>query len=265
MANTVCIAALCQHAKPKYSVIICSDARMEFEGLGAIDIPYKAMALTHTFSAMFSGEVSRARELIGRYVAHLGGAIVTKENVLDELRAPLSAQHRAEVAAYVSYIWGITYEAYEKLSQTDRQSAIAGFQHRQSDLLLAWLSPEIPRIFAVSTHDVYECAAFGAIGVGASAATSSLLSRKYDPNNSLAECIYHAYEAKRSSEEVPGVGKTTYLTVLEFDHTRNVTVYHPFGHHSLQALEGQYAAFGPKRFSPAECPKSLDLKSLLGG
>lgn len=263
MADTVCIAALCEHLPGKYCVIACSDGRIEQEGVGYSDNVPKSWLLSNEFWAMISGPFPKAKELCDRYSLHLSRTQVTPDNVFEELRKPFAAQNRADVLEYVSSTFGLNPEHFDALSQTDRAAAVAGFPKRNTDLILIWLCARMPRLFIVNGFDVQEHGPFAAIGCGWQAAQAALFARDFGPEKDLAHCMYAVYDAKRTSESVPGVGKTTHLMVLEYDDEAKRAIYHPFGPFSLDVLAKQYQVFGPKPFRAAACSETLDLKSVL--
>ncbi len=72
MAHTVCIAAACRQEKPhKHCLILCSDAAVEIDGVAKGEIPFKAMLARHDAAVMFAGSVSKAKELVDRYIHYL--------------------------------------------------------------------------------------------------------------------------------------------------------------------------------------------------
>jgi hypothetical protein len=269
MSHTVCIAGLCRLERGKNEgdscVILCSDARVEVEGVAKGNVPFKAQQLTADFAVMSSGTASKAKELIDRYSVHLSSkrTKVITESILDVLRKPLADQHRADVSEYLSAAHGMTYKEFLQAEPHERPTILAGFYTwvHSCQLILVWLAPWVPRIFVV-TDRVYEEQSFATIGVGCNVAQASLMSRNYVYSMGLRQSLYHIYEAKRASEMVPGVGDDlTYLTVLKYDQGSKRTIFHPFSFHSFETLADQYKHFGPKQFVAAECPKKLDLHS----
>ena len=264
MADTICIAAICEHLQGKHCVILCSDKRTEIEGIAVGEVRYKARLLSSEFVAMFSGNVPKAKEWMDRYAYHLrrNARDITEENVLDELRKPFDAQNRADISQYISSSIGMSYDVFEKLSPEQQRVALDGFEKRAVDLIIVWLNAlRGPRLFLANVYEVVEAFDFFCIGCGWPAARASLSTRKYNVNNSLQECMYHVYEAKKNSEAIPGVGEETYLTVIEIERTAQKALYHPFSPLSLAMLEKQYRTFGPRKYSAEECP-GLDLRSL---
>ena len=268
MAHTVCIAAACEFAPGRHSVIMCSDARIEIEGVASGDVPYKARFLGDGFSAMFAGTISKARELGDRYSIYFKrkDVKINDENVRDIIRKPLEVQNRLDLIEYLSAREGINHGEFLRLPEHERATIMQSFAAHRSrcELILVWIAGKAPRIFVVG-EGITEESPYAAIGIGANAAITSLLSRGYRSIISLEEAMYCVYEAKRNSETVPGVGKDkTYLVVLEFDPVERLTVYHPFQTLSLNALAKQYARFGPRPFSGGDClpGEKLDLRSL---
>lgn len=264
MAHTVCIAALCQYEDGKHCVILCSDTRIETEGVGSSVLQSKARLLSPQFIAMFAGTVPKAKELLDRCAYHLRREAdnITQENIIDELRKPFDAQNRVDVSEYISSTLGMTYRKFEGLKPDDQHAALGGFVKRDVDAIITWLGCAPPRIFTVGAYGVAEAAQFSCIGCGWQAAQASLFSRKYAPDASFEECLYYVYEAKRNSESVPGVGADTYLLVVEPHIENNRAIYHRFSERRLSVLSGQYETFGPRPFAVSHAPDRIGVEFL---
>ena len=190
MADTVCIAAVCNHLPRKSSVILCSDARIEYEGIGSGEVKYKSRLLTSQFSVMLSGDLSKPRELADRYRFHLEKAQLTEKTVLEELQKSLDAQTRLDISEYLGCKQGIGYKRYERSSPGDRGLMLSGFMVKSVDLIIIWLAPATPRLFICKLGEgVVELPSFAVVGCGWYAAHTSLCVRNYDEAKSFEECI----------------------------------------------------------------------------
>lgn len=64
----------------------------------------------------------------------------------------------------------------------------------------------------------------------------------------IEEALYYAYEAKRNSECVPGVGSETYLNILSISPDERCVTLHYLNYGStLEVMEKQYQAHGSPR------------------
>jgi len=154
------------------------------------------------------------------------------------------------------------YEEFLSLNEAHQKAVFYDFRtesNRQDQVIIAWAFGSAWRLFEISPREIDEENQFAAIGAGASTAKASLLSRAYDPHNmDVRAALYYVYEAKRKSESVPGVGKQTYLTLVEFNPTSHGMVYHHFGADEAQySLSEQYDVFGGREFDPAVSPIDL--------
>jgi 20S proteasome alpha/beta subunit len=257
MAHTVCIAAICEnHGIPL--VVLCSDTQIEIDWLAKGRVRDKTSCIRPDCSVMFSGSLTKASELTGRYMEYVNSPEFSPNAFAleDALRKPLRTQQRIEIEDFVSAQRGMTFEKYLQLSESDKQVLLNSMQSSPSwgtcQLILIWFSgPSGPRLFSV-TDRVAEEDQFCSIGCGANVAIASLMRRNYSSTMDIHEAIYCVYEAKRNSEVVPGVGQETLIYVADFDEANNrrLTV-HPM-HEHMTVLEKQYAAFGPRPFDRTE-------------
>lgn len=270
MSDTVCIAATCvDQATRRYFAILCSDSRIEIEGVASGNIGHKAVGIAAGMSAMFAGNVPKSKELIDRYIQLFKDPQTqrTEENILELLCGPLDCQHRADAEAYLSANYGMDYDEWLELDVNAQQNLIAGLQHWRTycQLIMVWLGPQFVRLFLI-TDRVEEISSFTAIGTGTNAALTSLFLREYATYHNLAQAIYYVYEAKRSSESVPGVGKDTHLMILEFGGANrgSQNIYYPLNSGELDRLAQQYARFGPRPYERVT-ENALDLSFFFGG
>jgi len=84
------------------------------------------------------------------------------------------------------------------------------------------------------------------------------MDRKYHRDMPLHEAMYYVYEAKRSAESVPGVGKKTYMHVLAYNPISIGTDVHTFEEEQeLATLKAQFDIFSRKPFGIEECQGHL--------
>jgi len=270
MAHTVCIAAKCMIRRgTKHAVILCSDAAVEIEDTAKGEIPFKALTIGENVAAMFAGSLSKTQEMVGRFQKFFRrkkakGTYEEYEDLIDLLRIPIQEQNRVDFTQFLSRTYGMKYEEFLGLNEQDRKSI--SYDHQASApndaVIIAWAFGAVWRLFEVY-RDVEEQNQFAVIGAGANTAKMSLMSRTYDSFLEIREAMYYVYEAKKRSEAVPGVGERTYLNVLEFSPDAHQIAYHPFGPHSIDRLNEQYAAFGSRAFS-ADVAPLLDMDYLVG-
>lgn len=262
MSHTVCIAASCLDPTTKrLFAILCSDSRIEFEGIGSMKAGHKAVTVVPGVSLMLAGSIPKAKEMIDRHRKHLLGVDPTrvKNDAVGLLTEVLDEQNRADLGAYLSANFGITYENYKNRSPEEQQSYMYGFgQWKDScELIVLWLGKGFVRIFTV-TDRVLEMRCFAAIGIGAGVAAASLAGRNYGTSHDLQEAVYYVYEAKKASDIVPGVGEDTHLSILEFNYSAQKNVIYNLNNSELAVLQKQYEQIGKPRVF-ADLDKSIAL------
>lgn len=265
MKHTVCIAAVGKSLRNGYpAVFLCSDSSIEIEGVAKGTVRFKGMLIAPEWCAMFAGDVSKAHELLHRYEVHLRDRQkhLDIHSVLDILREPLREQQRVDIADYVSATRGMGLDEFLRSSDSERRDILYGFEQWRShcELILIWFGLNYPRLFIVSDR-VYEEVNCAVVGVGRDVARASLLQRGYPKEVLFEEAAYYAYEAKKNSERVPGVGIETFMAVLSYDRAHQATILHFLEGDAMDLLEKQYAAYGPHVFDMS-CPDVLDLSFL---
>lgn len=227
------------------------------------DVGQKAVAIAPGMSAMFSGSVPKAKELIDRYMKYLNDPLTmrTPEHAIDFLRQPLEAQQRSDVQAYLSAKLGMPYATFLDKDAHSQLVLVADFWtwNQRCDLIIIWSDAGFVRLFSV-TDRVEERSLLATIGIGANVAETVLRSREYSGLQDLGEAIYYVYEAKRTSESVGGVGKETHMTILEFDPGQGKNRAWFLNPRELEQLEKEYAELGPKPFEALKPDARLSLK-----
>lgn len=218
MSNTVCIAASCLDPTTKrLFAILCSDSRLELEGIGSMTAGHKAVSVVPGVSIMFAGSVSKAKEVIDRHRRHITGidAARVATEALNLLTAVLDEQNRADTSAYLSDVFGIRYREYRSRSAAEQQTYMYGITQWKEprEFIVVWLGKGLVRMFTVLDR-VSEMRCFATIGAGSAVSWASLAGRNYGTQHDLREAIYYVYEAKKASDIVPGVGEDTHLSIL---------------------------------------------------
>jgi hypothetical protein len=251
-SNTVCIAAVCVPDKTgRVFAILCSDSKIEIEGLASGTIGFKGISIAPGITIMYAGSVPKSKEMIDRYRFHLNNPRValTHKNALDILSVPLQAQQIADATSYLSATQGIKYKDYLAKSPADQQALLYGMPAWKAycDLIVVWLGDGFVRLFYVS-ETISEQSSFATVGSGASAASASLFARGYQTYCDLRQAAYYVYEAKRNSENVPGVGKETFMEICEFDTAARTHVRYPLNTREIEVLGMQFLKLGPQPF-----------------
>src|SRR5262249_12921976 len=114
--------------------------------------------------------------------------------------------------------------SYEEFRQTGKSSFPEDLyrdllweirNHRSgAELIVSGFISGYPRIFKISGDVVWPCNDFAVIGSGTFNGESALRWREQSSTQNLETTIYNVWEAKRLSENVPGVGKKTILLIM---------------------------------------------------
>jgi hypothetical protein len=268
---TLCIAAVCDdrfNTDPK--IVLCTDLERGVEGIGASETEDKLGFVRQGWPTLIAGGISRAKELINVYAAHLEKyfAEINEFTLMDHLRIPAHTQKEKIIDEYLKqtyafdrhYFYG---QGMSSLPQTFISSVVDNIARIRLDgsLIIAGFIDETnfntgekskrPFLGVVDVaNDItgsqeyvrleYE---FAAIGTGAGTALSSLYRRKQGSKNSLKRTLYDVYEANRLSENVPGVGKEYIaMYVLNSDGTVKELTEDAFSY-----LNELYSKFGPQK------------------
>lgn len=196
---------------------MCMDTRLE-DVSGSVDTARKFEELGHGWLALiFGDDWIMANELV-RFVYERA----------QQSPAPAT---RAEMFSFV------------KTATTDFQSSPFCNQTHNVDLIAVGFIAGEPMLLytGYSQGAPYTVLAghMAAIGSGAAIALSLLKIRQYATFMSEKEAVYLAYEAKKYSENTPGVGPKTWLGVLQADGTAKT-----FAYQFYSALEESVYRFG---------------------
>jgi 20S proteasome alpha/beta subunit len=134
---------------------------------------------------------------------------------------------------------------------------------RNVDLIVCGFSGDYPSLFLVGSRVgsppyVMAGSDFAVIGSGDSIARTFLSLRGVNKNMSMDRAVYCAYEAKKYSENAPGVGPKTTIWISRPDGTCSTS-----GNGNIRALESARKKFGLKPFETPELPMWSDPKRYL--
>lgn len=218
---TLCVAAFSSNKVGEYEVVCCSDTRIETRSTGSETV-YKFRKVSNQFAALYAGTVSRADELLHIYTEYLAGRELTRQNIVEELRVPPQKLKRRLVEEYVRNTLGLGFDEFLAKSTSFpsglHENILTEISRIQIDcqLLLVSLRTDLHALFTVDTDGaVFEEENFAAIGSGASNAIAWLHFRKQQQYLATNVTILHVWEAKKFSDNAPGVGRETNLVWID--------------------------------------------------
>ena len=269
MSDTVCIAATCmEDSEPR--IILCADTKMTFGDVAAWEGAVKCHQIFPGWFVMLSGDSSKAKEVIDRYISNLNTFVhlgPTDVEVIDQLRVPLRQQRTSDVDEYVISQTGLTYREFlekaDKFPDVARVELFEGVKRVSlgCDLIIVGFTTGRPRIYGTdATGRLVEQDTMCSIGCGYIAALASMSRREYNRNLDIHEALYYVYEAKRASEGVPGVGKQTHMLVLAPLESQQAHHTRALGLAGLDILQKQDRAFGIHPFKKLASVRRLPLE-----
>lgn len=230
---TVCIALICREdLQPR--IIACIDSRLDGTS-GSTDRAIKFDLLGYNWIALMSGDDWPMATNLAKAI----GARI----------------QRAKRPTKVDTIFDRVGSATK-----DFQSSRYFTTGRRVDLIIAGFIGDEP-ILMYTGYDngpyTTLCGDTAVVGSGYQIANAFLGIRHYGPIISEREAIYIAYEAKKYSENAPGVGPGTWMTVMfPFPEAKasGELRMNPLGHPQLDELEKTRKRLGLKRVSPEDVP-----------
>ena len=199
---------------------------------------------------MYAGTVARADELFEMYAAYLQDKALDKQSALEELRKPPQFLKRRLVEEYVQNTLAISYDDFltkgsslpASLYETIA-SEISRLEIGCQFILIPVPASAIRSFFTVDVSGcVYQEQNFAAIGSGASNALAWLHFRAHSQFTNVNDTLLHVWEAKKFSENAPGVGKSTSMGWIK-DNTEST------GTDNFREFEKQWKKYGPKAIS----------------
>lgn len=257
---TLCIAATCRNHQ-RDAIVLCSDSLVT-TGTASSETEYKVVDLG-PYAAMFSGDVSEARELLSFYADYLARHPLQSPSLderIDQLKEPLRIKKEKMRDDTVRRRVGLSYREFldknNRIAPGIRSKISADIDTLSIDVDLIIVGVELDAkgrerswIFRERMEWVEVYKNFACIGDGAEAAEQSLHRRQQEESLSLNETLYHVYEAKRMGELARTVGRETMLSVFERSRSNDIgwswSLY-PVTPDGLDYLEDCYKRYGPQ-------------------
>jgi hypothetical protein len=247
---TLCIAAFSARLEDSdwlTSIHFLADHRVETHSSGS-ETEYKFRKVCDGWAGMLAGNVARAIELLGIYGSFLNDEITNSPQLINELREPPSQMKRRLASQYISALTGIPFDMFMDKGASILPSGL--FESIWNDvarieldcqLILVPTATRRDHIYTVdSSGEVTAHSNFCAIGSGSSSAEAWLHFREQNKFLSAERTKIHLLEAKRFSENAPGVGKKTTLATITHD---NVLQQHL---NESAAEKDVWRKFGPR-------------------
>lgn len=230
---TLCIAAACQDRR-KPRLVVSSDWKVELN-VSSAEIQDKFYWVTEYWIALVAGSSSRALELVNTYRAsfkamHDKKIELTKANIIDVVKNPLRTYKRKLADEYVSLKLGLSYKefldkgkGYLPEKQFEEMCRDIAKIKLGCDILLCTFQFGTSYIFRIDRSGECEvCENFAAIGTGTDIAEASLCQREHEGDLSLAQALFHVYEATVLGSKAPGVGKESAISVLSLAEDKGI-------------------------------------------
>jgi 20S proteasome alpha/beta subunit len=223
---TVAVGAICDGGK---AVVVAADTLVTFPQLnlhieGAIS---KIAMLTPHVVGVLTGAISDGHEILSMARPRIEslGSNPSIDKIVEAIRQAYEdfKIQRVERTMLRPYL-GINFETFRHMASTATQTsvlqqlAIEIVKHTVGvDIFIAGMSDGAAHIFGVGNpgetfrYDIYGCAA---LGVGMSYSIGRFAIAQHSITDTLSTALYTTYEAKKSAEAAPGVGKLTQMKVI---------------------------------------------------
>jgi hypothetical protein len=206
------------------TIILCSDKKVEgWKGGG--EIVQKQLWAGERWPALVAGDLGQALELLSIFREHMNAAgPQTNKSILETLRVPVREMRSRLIEARVHLNSGLAYQEFLALGAYNNPPEFFDRTSREieditlgCELLIVGYIEGCPGIFHVHQDgSVTEQQHFCAIGTGGDRAEPVFFWRKYDWNTPKNQAMYLAYEAKKLSEVMPGVGSETEMSIVRW-------------------------------------------------
>jgi hypothetical protein len=218
---TLCIAAVARSSGGK-SYITVSDHMLSNSSMSAEPTLVKTsfIGTKIRWAVMFAGDTTHAYRIIQRVINSTAGQTETFAVMESAFEMAFKAELEQKINDELLSPLGITREQFQKTGKKAFGREIFGKMLYQignvrldTDLLIGNAS----RIFSVSDPgkiDYHDPLGFHAIGVGATLAQAALMGA-IDSLHPVNHIVYRLLEAKFRGEAAAGVGKKTFLTVMD--------------------------------------------------
>jgi len=243
---TICIAAICENGQ---KVVACAD-RMITIGMLSREFEHtrsKIIPLSKTCLMMTAGPALRDIDLQKHVLRAISGrAEIKLSEIVSGVKEGYQKARRQKIEELFIKPRGLSLEEFLQSGRGLLPEAgmmidesLATFDYGL-DILVAGIDNEGAHVYYVENPGTSECfdsIGYHAIGSGEPLAISSLIESGYSGSMSLQEAMWAVFEAKKRSENAPGVGKAADFTIIDSQQTL------PFDAPALEKLEQLYTEF----------------------
>lgn len=218
---TICIGTICEEGKVAIAVAdrMVTGPDIEFEHDSC-----KIDRLSGNSVGLTAGSALAHTELFKAVIDEMSGkSAPLVEEVTQALKNSFAAIRRRQVDESILGTLGLTMESFLKVQRQLDPDLVMRLTHQIEtldiglEILVVGADRTGAHIHYISnpgTSECYNALGFCAIGSGERHAESTLILRNYSSRMPLGKSLYLAYEAKRSAEVAPGVGKFTDIAIL---------------------------------------------------
>ena len=221
---TICIAGGAAFNTDERCIILCTDWLVS-GAVGGSEVMLKQRLLPKGFFCLTSGDEGHMLELtrvLKPKIGKLQVATLFEDSVLGAVKDALFDRKKEIADNYIKSRFAMSYQDFyqtgTKNMPPDLFRETMAHIHRldiRTDFIVAGFAGKFGVIIEASADGEASIREeFATVGSGSHLAAASLLHRQYTDVNTLPECLYSIYEAKRYSERTPTVGKRTSLSIL---------------------------------------------------
>jgi len=245
---TICIAAISDTNSGKNKVVLASDRMItmrmppqEFEhGTPKMEMISNTCAVLTAGSALAQVDLCRAvRSEIGVLVAP------TISQIVDKIKECFVKERQRRVEEYILRPRGFNLRNFYSVLAKELppqisvsiDSDIMSYKDFNLEILIAGVDREGGHIYEVGNPGTSECfdrIGYDAIGSGEYHALRTFIVNDYTSSVTLKKALYYVYEAKKWSENAPGVGKAIDMYIID-EHGINT-----LSAENIKALENIY-------------------------
>ncbi len=242
------------------SILLCFDSKVATDAF-ASETENKFHILADNVMALAADRPGRARELASYYRAHLATVNLDEVNLLAELDRPVQVLKRRIASAYIGRKFGVSYQEFlDHGINWFGQAAVDKYRNDIEsnplgvDMIIVGFfktpAPTLwePFVCELRGEQIDRVTNFSLIGTGAYTAEPALHSRNQMPRTPLPDTVYNIYEAKRTGESSPQVGKETRMYVLQapWPHDKKLRVM-VLNQNGEKEMAKRYKKYGPKK------------------
>lgn len=219
---TLCIAAVARSSGGGHSYITVSDHMLSSSSMSAEPVLVKTsfIGTKIRWAVMFAGDPTHAYSIIQRAINSAAGQTETFAVMEAAFKTAFKAELEQKINDELLSPMGITREQFQQTGKEAFGREIFGkmlYQIGNAKLETDLLIGNASRIFSVSDPgkiEYHDPLGFHAIGSGATLAEASLMG-VIDSVHPVNHIIYRLLEAKFRGEAASGVGRKTFLTVMD--------------------------------------------------